>query len=246
MDRYTPLNDYLPSQQSAVPKDVETESVGISVWNKKAWLNTTVLLSGSVAAIAIISGLLLFQDDSSSSPALPIVNQTVAHEELRLTSRIEVLEQSVEELTKNLLELPLPDISAMTADLKAVSKQLDALPDNKTAIEDLTVKYTEIQRLVEQLRIDREHQTLVKHTGDEELHLGALLDFSKPPFRLVSIEIWNAQPTALLMVGNKMRAVSQGDFSTGWKILAIDPAARIMRTAPQNNLDQVQVMEVGS
>ena len=114
------------------------------------------------------------------------------------------------------------------------SRRAQSLAQLLSAVEDT-------RRLLEQ----QPQKTQNSLPVDPAVQLLANLTPTEPPFRLIAVEEWSGEATALLALDGKTRAAAAGDFIANWKITAVDLLARAISVAPKGDAAAVQVLEVG-
>lgn len=236
----------------AIEKTEDSEDTAVDKQGSAEKVKTSKVVAIVAAVFFVVACLMLlvWQTRTEVEVSAPLlVEQPLSATELELRKDMQTLRESVESLQEQVAQHK--DIQSAQEDLQIIVAQLSqSLQEAQDIWQRHKVVIDEIVPLVDS---NTHSITVLKQQGKAEQardkkqdSAGQGLLFQAPPFRLLTVEHWEGEPTAILELFGKTKAAQIGSYVALWKVVGINPLRQSIDVAYQNKLSHIRTLEAGS
>lgn len=239
--------DYQAIEKTEDTEDTVADQQGTE---EKVKTSKVVTVIAAVFFVFTCIALLVWQMRTEVDVATPmLVEQPLSAAEMELRKDMQVLRESIESLQEQVAQQK--HIQSAQEDLQAVVAQLShSLQEAKDVWHQHKVMMDEIAPIVDSHTHSiaaLKQQGVAKQSPSKKQNVASPnLLFQAPPFRLLTVEHWEGEPTAILELSGKTRVAQLGSYIALWKVVGINPLSQSIDVAYQNKLSHIRTLEAGS
>jgi len=254
------------NQSDAITEDIK-DTIGKSKKPSPMPKSIIIGLLGFIG-ISIVTGVILFSDNSNkvipvfSELELSNINNTINLPSVELTKDIKVKSSEVIKNTKNILNDLYVELDRRLVTLKkTIDEQNITILNYQSTIAAhnilfekideslLSLKNDSINSLDNKIKIINKNLLSINKSikyNKKTLHKISNTKVAKPPFTLLSIDLWSNEASAVLDVNGKQKIASIGDIQNGWKISNIIKSQNCITTIRIKDRIETKICHAGN